>query len=256
MTKSTPFSIAHDVSDLDLHMIFSACNLNVMPAASVTWVAGGAQGKGDGKPLRVAQDGGKIRIVQNLSLGQLKGGSARDFSFALGKPKPFGLTVDLSAANSKLELGGLPLTRLDLHQMAANQVVSFSPPNPERMQEFTARCLAANLVVTRLLDANFTSFQLTAGTSSCVLVCGGELQHDAEIVISALMSSIVVEVPATIPTVCRMNAQLGSVKLGKGFARRGSLVGNPAGLAGEGPCLTITCDGLMSDLLLGTSKAG
>lgn len=254
MTNTTAFSVPASASNLNLHLILSACNLNVEPAAGVTWISGGVEGNGGGKPLRVAQDGGKIRIVQNLTLRQLKGGNARDYSFTLGKPKPFGLTVDVSAANSKLELGGLPLTRLALEQAAANQVVTFSTPNPVPLQEFTAQCLAANLVLTRLLDANFTSLQLTAGTSSCVLVCGGELRHDVEIAISTLMSSIVLEVPATVPTVCRVDAKLGSMELGDGFDRRGAVIGNAAGLAGGSPCLTITCDGWMSNLRMMSAK--
>ena len=184
------------------------------------------------------------------------GGSPRVYSFALGKPKPYALTLDLSAADSRLDLGGLPLTRLTLKQAASNQVVSFSAPNPQPMQEFTVRCLAANLVLTRLLDANFDSLAVTAGSSNCVLVCGGELRRDAAMTISTLMSSIVVQVPATVPMICQVNVKPVSVELGDGFARRGGMIGNAAGLAGGHPRLAITCEGLMSSLRLESTRPG
>lgn len=255
MSNPTIFTVGPTISDLDLHMVLSACKLEIAPAAGKTWVSGGASVAGAGQSLRVAQDGGTIRIIQNLRLGRLMGGSPGAYSFALGRPKPYALTLELSAADSRLDLGGLPLTRLTLQQAASNQVVSFSAPNPQPLHEFTAKCLAANLVLTRLLDANFDTLAITAASSNCVLVCGGELRRDAAVTISALMSSIVVQVPATVPLICQMNVKPGSVQLGDGFERRGAVIGNAAGLAGGHPRLAITCEGLMSSLRLVSTRS-
>lgn len=120
-------------------------------------------------------------------------------ALSLSDKLPTELKLKLGAAEGKIELGGIPLTLLDLDIGAASGEFSFSKPNPERMQRMTIDIGAASADFRDLGNANFERLKCSVGAASSSLDFRGEYHGESEIILSVGVASADVILPADVP---------------------------------------------------------
>jgi hypothetical protein len=109
---------------------------------------------------------------------------------------PMHLSLNAGAYSAELELGGVPLRSLSIHDGAASSSVSFDAPNPEEMDEFVYETGASSVSLSGLANANFDEMEFNAGAGEYKLDFSGDLQRDMDVSIVAGLSSLRITVPA------------------------------------------------------------
>ena len=117
------------------------------------------------------------------------------FDLSLGKSKPYALTIETGAGECSLDLGGLPITRLELKHGADKMDLDFSAPNPQRMSLLDLGSGAGSTEIKNLANANFAGMNVEGGAVGYILHFGGELQRDARVRIQTGLASIEISIP-------------------------------------------------------------
>ena len=172
-TTTTAINVAYpDTNGLNLKIGLGGCKLKVKPGDSGAWVSGTYQDPNGALPPRIDQDGGTVRITQDYHIADvfnLINGAPR-IDLALGKAKPYPLTVEMGASDSSFDLGGLPITRLTVKQGAGKCEFDFSAQNPQPMSLLTVDAGAMNLEMKNLANANFAEMNVSGGAAGSVQV--------------------------------------------------------------------------------------
>lgn len=229
--------------DLQLKISVGACRLRVRPGEGELWVGGSYRDPSGAFPCRVDRDGGNVRITQEHDLGEVLsgfGGLPATFELTLGKAKGFALYVETGASDGDIDLGGVPVDRLQLQQGAGKIAVDFSAPNPSSMSLLKVGNGASAMDLTRLANANCTRLELEGGAASYTLDFGGTLQRDMQAKITTGVSAVEIRVPSTTAARITTETVLGSVDIGDGFMKKQGAFWTEAALAGQTPLLTIT----------------
>lgn len=227
---------------LKLALAVGACRLEVAPGSGAAWVDGSYQDPSGALPATVRAEGGDVRISQGLEVlsapGLLSGGLPR-FSLALGKGRPFHLTVQGGASEALLDLGGLPLQGLSIRQGAGRLRCEFSAPNPVAMGRLEIDAGAVALELVNLASAGFSEMRLEGGAASYDLDFGGTLVRDGLARVNVGMSTVRIAVPAA--TAARIQAEhvLGALDVGDGFTKREGAYWTEAAVRGGTPVLTV-----------------
>lgn len=134
---------------------------------------------------------------RRLQIGQDAGGvlplnTHNEWRLQLGQGVPMNLSVNTGASSGDWELGGLSLRRLAWLQGAADAVVKFSQPNPDRLDSFTVNGGAASLTLRGLANANIRTANITAGAGAVTLVFDGQLSADTEVILDGGVSAITI----------------------------------------------------------------
>lgn len=132
-----------------------------------------------------------VLIGQDFT-GVLPINTRNDWDLQFGQGVPINLKVNTGASSGEWELGGLSLRRVAWTQGAADALIRFSQPNPERLERFTVNGGAAALTIRGLANANIQTANITAGAGAVTLVFDGQLPADAEIVLDGGVSSIAI----------------------------------------------------------------
>jgi hypothetical protein len=132
-----------------------------------------------------------VLIGQDFT-GVLPINTRNDWNLQFGKGVPINLTVNTGASSGEWELGGLSLRRVTWTQGAADALIRFSQPNPERLESFTVNGGAASLTIRGLANANIQTANITAGAGAATLVFDGQLPADTEIILDGGVSSIAI----------------------------------------------------------------
>ncbi len=94
---------------------------------------------------------------------------------------PTSLSLDIGACDADMELGGIPLTHLDVDVGAASAEFHFSKPNPNRAEEIRMKAGASSLDMTDIGNANFDQFDFDGGVGSYDLDFRGEYNGESRI---------------------------------------------------------------------------
>jgi hypothetical protein len=249
----TPVNVAYpEAGDLHLRIAVGACRLKITPGEGGEWVNGSYHYPSGVLPPKVEQEGGTIRITQEHSLagvGGLLSGAPR-FELALGRARPYMLTVEVGASESNFDLGGLPITRLIVKQGAGRVGFDFSAPNPQGMSLFDLDCGAVGMELKNLGNANFAEMALDGGAASFQVDFGGTLQREAHVRITAGLSSVEVRVPSTTAAKITAESVLGGVDLGDGFTKKEGAFLTEAALVGKTPVLTVRANVTLGSLAI------
>jgi hypothetical protein len=237
-----------------LRITVGPAKLRVAPGDGADWVSGTYRDPTAKMPCRVATDGGKARISQeNRWRGLMRQTPA--FDLQLGKAQPYALTIDSGATDdSACDLGGLPLTSLDVRHGAGELDLDFSAPNPEAMDRFHLASGAAEIEVTNLANANAAEIAIEGGAASFTIDFGGTPQRDTRVKINVGMASVEVRVPATTAARITPHAILGNVDAGDGFTTREGGYWTQAAIAGGTPVLTIDANVALGSLKLRSTE--
>jgi len=74
----------------------------------------------------------------------------------LGKGRPFALTIETRASEFEMDLGGVPVSSMEVRQGAGKFELDFSAPNPYAMKQLEVSSGAAGIELENLANANFS----------------------------------------------------------------------------------------------------
>ncbi len=224
-----------------LRIVVGACRLIIKPATDTAWVTGTSSDPTGLLPIKVTQEGAVTKVTQEYNsaagFGSIRG--IPQLELALGKSKPYALTIESGANESKLNLGGLPLSRLTIRQGAGNYAIDFSERNPEVMNALNITAGACNLEMRNLGNANLAEMSVEGGAAAYKFDFGGSLQRDARVRISTAISAVEISVPASTSAQIVTGSISGSLDIGDGFMKKSGAFCTEATLQGKRPVLTI-----------------
>lgn len=235
----------------ELHLALAACQLNLQPGHGETWVTGTYDDLAGSLPLKIQQNGSILNITQReiLAEGLRIKSRLAPLDLMVSGSQPFGLILEGGLLESRMDLSGLPLTRLEVKPGKGSQEVLFNAPNPERMQSMNLRVGAARLELRGLGNANFANLHLDGGQADCLLDFSGRLRYPAQARLTIPEGSLEIHVPTETPTRLAIET-FGTMSIGEGFKRQGGVLLNPAALAGQTPIVSIKATLLMGSVRL------
>ncbi len=125
--------------------------------------------------------------------------SENEWLVTLSRSIPCELDLEAGATESRFELGGLPLARLDLDLGASEAVISFDEPNPTRCSEISIDVGAASIELWQLGNANVEEVMIDAGASSILLDLTGEYTEPMYVDLEIGMGAAEILLPEGIP---------------------------------------------------------
>jgi hypothetical protein len=149
------------------------------------------------------------------------------------------LSIDAGASENRLELGGVPLTRLMLNEGAGKATVLFSAPNPAHMDLLKLGVRAGAVEAHGLANAAFEQMRVEGGAAGVQLDFGGTLQVDGQVQIATALSGIELIIPVDLAGEVTWSSLLGVPVVDAGFTRRDDAYCTPAALAAIEPRLRI-----------------
>ena len=239
----TAIDVAYPVSDdLHLRIALGACRLEARPGEGDAWITGVCHDPTGKRAPRIIEEGGMVRITEAEPswerIPAVFGGVPR-YELAIGKERPFALTIETGASEFEMDLGGVPISTLMVRQGAGRFELGFSVPNPHPMELLEVSSGAAGIELEDLANANFSEMRLSGGAAGYELDFGGTLSRAAEAKIEAGLSGVEIEIPASTAAKIVAETTLGSVDVGDGFTKREGAFWTEAGAAGDEPLLTI-----------------
>ena len=239
--------------DRRLRISVGPAKMRIVPGEGADWVSGSYHDPTGKIPCRVATEGARARISQDHRWrGLLRGTPAFDLQW--GKGQPYALTIESGATDDSVcDLGGLPLTSLDVKHGAGELAIDFSAPNPTAMDRFRLAAGAAESEVTNLANANAAEISVEGGAASFTLDFGGTPQRDARVKINAGMATVEVRVPSGTAAKITPHAILGNVDAGDGFITREGAYWTEGAVAGATPVIAIDASVALGSLKLRTT---
>lgn len=148
------------------------------------------------------------------------GDSAGRLDLRLSPDVPTHLAVHVGAAESSLELGGLPITGLELNTGASETRLSFDEPNPVRMERMSLRVGAAEFRAEKLGNAGFDRFSFEGGVGDVLLDFTGQWEGTARASIKVGVGALKLRIPRELGVRIRKKSFLTSFDAA-GFTRVG-----------------------------------
>lgn len=105
------------------------------------------------------------------------------------------LKLEFGLCDAFIDLGGVPLTDLNLDIGVAEGKLVFSSPNPTELDNISIEAGAAEFEIEKLLNANFKTLKFDGGVGEFRLEFTGELKTRAQAEISVGLGSAVIYLP-------------------------------------------------------------
>jgi hypothetical protein len=245
-----------EATDLHLRIRVGACRLKIVPGDGGAWVTGAYHYPKGALPLKIKQSGGRVTITQDYDVAGL-GGLFRytpRFELALGKVRPYALTLEAGASDSTVDLGGVSLTDLVIKQGAGRAEFDFSAPNPQGMISLLVNSGAVGLQMKNLANANFAEMTFDGGAAVYKFDFGGMLRRDAQASISTSMAPVDITIPSATAAKVIENTIAAALDLGDGFTKKGGAFLTEAALTGKTPMLTIHANVSLGKLSLRSAQ--
>ncbi len=238
----TPINVQYpEAGDLVLRIVVGACRIRIKPGEGPAWVTGSYDDAAGALPLRVQEDGNTLRITQSYSASDMLNLMNRVplLDLSLGKRTPYSIVIETGASESVLDLGGLPLRRLEIRLGAGKHELRFSAANPQDMSVLSIGAGAGSIEAYSLADANFGEATIEGGAAAYKLDFDGRLRRDGRVRVSAGMSSLELIVPASTPARISTETLMGGLDIGDGFTRHEGVFLTRAAVGGGAPALTM-----------------
>jgi len=182
----------------------------------------------DGNSLTVAQ-GDLDASVLNIPTGDI----TNNWDVKLGN-YPMNLKVHAGAYEANMDLGGLPILRLEIQDGASTSKIHFDMLNPEVMESLSYRTGASDVSFDGLANANFKQMSFEGGAGNYTFDFSGDLQQDASVTIDVGLSDLEILVPTGVSARVEVDGGLSQVDTAGDWSKEGSsYVSN-----GSGPELT------------------
>jgi hypothetical protein len=226
--------------------IRSAGRVNVSGGAKDSFIEGTIEYDAPQLAPIVEAHGDRIRVIQPERFwDNIRTNPLNRWDLHLGDDKPFSMEVKCGVSMGRWDLGGLPITSLQLEAGVSNNVVTFESPNPEILDGLRLSAGAGDVEVKGLLNSNFHRMKVEGGVGAVKLdFTGKKLDRDATVEISGGVGNYRVTMGEAVPARVRVEG-LASVSAMGGFRkmRRGGFLGgeytNEAYEDSQGPVLEI-----------------
>jgi hypothetical protein len=229
---------------LELRIEAGACKLSIRPTtgpASALWMSGEYYDPTASLPLSVQHEGERLKLVVGRNfldrIGLVPG--VPELSLMLSNRYPYALSIDAGASGMVVDLGGLPITRLEVHFGAGTTELEFSAPNPAQMSLLKVGLGAGEIKARNLANANFEEMTVGGGAANYELDFGGTLRRNGYVNIGTAMSSVDLRIPRETPARIVSTIVLGAPEVDDGFAYRDGVYWTPAALEGRTPMLRL-----------------
>ncbi len=253
--SDTPVQVPYPpTQELLLRLATEACRVEIRPGEGTDWVTGVCHDPTEYRPPEITLDGGTVRISQQRLKRQMRLSSLlydTHYQLALGRSRPFALIVETSVSEFSMDLGGLPITRLEICQDAGALNVDFSAPNPEPMAVLRVVSKASGGKLSHLANANAAELRASSEAAGLALDFGGMLRRDMNVRVKTQVSGVNLVIPGTVPARVTVASGLGGVDAG-GFVKQKGIYWTPAGLSGAKPLLAIHVESALAGVVLRT----
>ncbi|PKO15396.1 MAG: hypothetical protein CVU39_10805 [Chloroflexi bacterium HGW-Chloroflexi-10] len=146
---------------------------------------------------------------------------------------PTELIIKAGAYQGKLDLGGIPLTNLEISDGASQADITFESLNPVVMQDLRYKTGASQINLEGLGNANFEEMSFEGGAGSYTLDFSGDLQRDADIDINYGLGDVKIIFPKGTNARIQVEGGLNNVELQGSW----NIDGDEYILKGNGPLL-------------------
>lgn len=227
--------------DVDLDLMFGVGKLKLNPGAGSDLVNGSiSYNVADFKPT-VKSDDNTASIEQgNLNLNGLpnfQDDIKNDWDLKLTGEQNLNLKIQAGAYTGRFELGGIPLTSLDINDGAADVNLSFSDPNPVELGAFNYTTGASNVTIEGLANANMHTMTFRSGAGSYRLDFSGTLQRDLEVRIDSGISALTIVVPENVNAILTFEGGATNIDPYGSWEKTGD---NTYQQIGSGPIISLT----------------
>jgi hypothetical protein len=161
-------------------------------------------------------------LSRGVEFSRTSGALAPSLELALSPDIPLALDLDLGAARSRVDLGGLAYRRVRLRTGASETEVHVSRPNPGPCDELRLEAGAATLRAWNLGDTNCRKVRFEGGVGEVTLDFSGSWREAMEAELTVALGSLTLLLPRDAGVAVRMSRFLASFER-KGFVRRGDV---------------------------------
>jgi len=231
-----------DAGDLQLQIAMGPGRLKITPAAegSTDWITGTYRDPTKSIPLRIQSEGNITRIAQRPDSFRIpRPRGAPTLELQLGAGRSYTLTIDGGANEIDAELGGVPLTKLDLRFGAGQAKIRFSSPNSGQMERIGLSTGAAEVTFASLANASASDIAVDGGAAAIHLDFGGTLTRDCRAKVNVGAAAVDITVPHATAAKITPHSVLAGVEVGDGFQTKEGAFLTSAAVAGQTPLLTI-----------------
>jgi hypothetical protein len=238
--------------DLELRIQSGACRLKLTPGDQDAWITGSNVDPGRSITVTDQTDGNRVTIRVGHSPADFFGlvSGVPELTLQVGKARPFALVIEAGASDNHIDLGGLPIPRLQLSHGAGAMEITFSAPNPVVMSELKFAVGAGKTDGLYLGNANFKTLLVDGGAASYVLDFAGATLENATARISTAMASVELRIPTALAVEVTSENLLGQPRADLGFAQHGHVWLSPAAVQGKAIQLRIHSSMVMGQLQL------
>jgi hypothetical protein len=159
--------------------------------------------------LTLGVDRGKGHFgVRALRGGSHQGSSELDVG--LNRAVPIELSVQIAGTESRLELGGLRLTQLEVNSAASGTTVSFESPNRAEMETLTMHVAASGARIENLGNANAATVMIKGAAGGMDIDFGNSLLRDVTVNAELALGGLKIALPRGVGIMVRSKSKLGA----------------------------------------------
>jgi hypothetical protein len=118
-----------------------------------------------------------------------------EWRVVLSNRYPVELQMEIGACEGDIDLGGIPLTEVDIDMGAASARIDFSKPNPQRLRDLTIDVGASSCKLTNLGNANVERMVFRCGAADCELDFRGEFHGETQVDVEVGVGSAEIILP-------------------------------------------------------------
>jgi hypothetical protein len=218
-----------------LTVSMGAGSLEINPGEEA-WVSGTIEYNVPLWSPKVTREDSKLEISQttedNFTVPAKK--VKNDWKLNIGN-YPTALLIKAGAYEGKLQLGGIPLTSLEVNDGASHVDVIFDKANPQVMTNLTYKTGASDISLEGLGYANAEEINFDGGAGSYTLDFSGDLQRDLDVNINYGLGDVKIIIPTGVAAKVTVEGGLNNVELFGTW----NVQGNDYELSGSGPQITI-----------------
>ncbi len=187
-----------DEQDMEVNVRYGAGRFSVGPAETgVLYHMQLEYAEDVFSPLDEYQDGslriGTESLGRRFRLGNDRGAGYMELE--LSRDVAIDLNMDFGAVKADIDLGGIPLTRLEIATGASQTLLDISEPNPETMSRASMDVGAAEFTVLNLGNLNTERIDIHAGVGKIELGFTGDWQQNARVSVDMGLGVVVLNFP-------------------------------------------------------------
>lgn len=216
-----------------LEIVTGTLLLEPVDAGSVT---GTVTTNVDDWAVTVATDArGALRVTQGRARNQVIPNARNQWDVKLGREKPVDLTIIAAGAGGTLDLTGLALPQLTINGGTGSFTLNYGAPAPAAGGAAVINLAGGDLTVTGALNSGAARIESTATSGVQTFEFTGQaLAENMRVNITTTAATVVLRVPANVPTRVVFNTTTGTVRDMPGsYTRTGQRIFENAAYADE-----------------------